>query len=232
MIRVIAFDADDTLWHNESVFQATEKQFAELLAAYHPEELTRKRLFDTEIRNLKHFGYGIKGFILSMIETAIELTEGEIRGVDVQQIIAWGHEMLAAPVQLLEGVRETIELLAPDYRLMLLTKGDLFDQESKLARSTLGELFSSVEIVSDKNAATYKAIIGRAGISAEEMLMVGNSLRSDVLPALDAGASAVHIPYYTTWAHEVVADDALEGREFARLESISELPAWLANRPR
>jgi len=162
-----------------------------------------------------------------MIETAIELTDGEISGRDIHQIIAWGHDMLRAPVELLEGVRDTIEVLSRNYRLMLLTKGDLFDQESKLARSGMGELFSAVEIVSDKNVGTYRAIMKRHTVEPERFLMIGNSLKSDVLPALDAGAFAIHIPYYTTWAHEQVAEAALAGRHFARLDRIGEVPGWL-----
>jgi putative hydrolase of the HAD superfamily len=227
MFDVIAFDADDTLWHNESTFQATEKQFAQLLGRPHDEEVVRKRLLETEVRNLGHFGYGVKGFILSMIETAIELTGGEIAGRDIHQIIAWGHDMLRAPVELLDGVRDTVEVLSRNYRLMLLTKGDLFDQESKLARSGMGELFSAVEIVSDKNVSTYRAIMKRHGVEPRRFLMIGNSLKSDVLPPLDAGASAIHIPYYTTWAHEQVPEEALAGRHFARLERIGEVPGWL-----
>ena len=225
MFEVIAFDADDTLWHNETVFQATEKQFAELLATHHPAEWVRQRLFATEMKNLQHFGYGVKGFILSMIETAIELTEGRIRGDEIHHIIQWGHEMLRAPVQLLDGVRETVETLSGRHRLMLLTKGDLFDQESKLARSGLGEYFSDVQIVSEKNAATYTRVIARSGVPADRFLMIGNSLKSDVLPAIEAGAMAIHIPYAVTWAHENVHDH--EG-DVTQLATISELPAWLA----
>lgn len=223
----IAFDADDTLWHNEPIFQATEAQFATLLAGYHSAAWVRERLFATEMKNLGHFGYGIKGFILSMIETAVELTEGRVGGEEVRQILAWGHEMLQHPVQLLDGVRETVEILASTHRLMLLTKGDLFDQEAKLARSGIGELFAAVEIVSEKNAATYRRIMTRHGATPDRFVMVGNSLRSDILPALEAGATAVHIPYFTTWAHEHLEEDAVNGAIFARLERISELPQWL-----
>jgi len=227
MVDVIAFDADDTLWHNERMFQATEAQFAELLAAYHPAEWVRERLFATEMKNLGHFGYGIKGFILSMIETALDLTESRIGGAEIRRIVDWGHFMLQHPVQLLDGVRETIEALNGSYRLMLLTKGDLFDQESKLARSGLGEFFDAVEIVSAKNAATYRTILTRHAIAPERFVMVGNSLRSDVLPALEAGALAVHIPYETTWAHEHLDEEMLAGKEFGVLERISDLPEWL-----
>jgi putative hydrolase of the HAD superfamily len=230
MVQVIAFDADDTLWHNETLFQATETQFAAMLARHHSEEWVRERLFATEMKNLAHFGYGIKGFILSMIETAIELTEERVSGAEIRRIIEWGHGMLLAPVDLLEGVAETIAALSPSYRLMLLTKGDLFDQESKLARSGLGEHFHAVEIVSKKDTRTYSAILARHGVAPQDFVMVGNSLKSDVLPALEAGAQAVHIPYALTWAHEVLEPAALQNRSFATLASIRELAAWLAKK--
>jgi putative hydrolase of the HAD superfamily len=230
VFELIAFDADDTLWHNETLFQATAREFAALLAHHHPPEWIQERLFATEMKNLRHFGYGIKGFTLSMIETSVELTEGRVTGAEIRTILGWGHAMLQAPIALLEGVRETIAALAREHRLMLLTKGDLFDQESKLARSGLGEHFGAVEIVSEKNARTYATIMTRHRLTPERFLMVGNSLRSDVLPVLDAGGAAVHIPYATTWAHEQVPEDAMAGRTFATLESIRELPAWLAAR--
>jgi putative hydrolase of the HAD superfamily len=232
MFKLIAFDADDTLWHNEVLFQETERQFAEMLSRYHSDQWVRERLFATEMKNLAHFGYGIKGFILSMIETALELTENRIGGGEIQRILNWGHEMLLAPVDLLDGVKETIEALAPDYRLMLLTKGDLFDQEAKLARSGLGDLFHAVEIVSRKDARTYASIYAKHAVSADQFVMVGNSLKSDVLPALESGAYAVHIPYQTTWAHEVVDEDVMRGKDFARLSSIRDLPLWLSEGPR
>ena len=230
MFELIAFDADDTLWHNETLFQATARDFAALLSSHHPAEWIQERLFATELKNLGHFGYGIKGFTLSMIETSVELTEGRVTGAEIQAILGWGHAMLQAPIALLDGVRETIAALAREHRLMLLTKGDLFDQESKLARSGLGEHFGAVEIVSEKNPRTYATIMTRHRLAPERFLMVGNSLRSDVLPVLDAGGAAVHIPYATTWAHEQVPEDAMTGRTFATLESIRELPAWLAAR--
>jgi putative hydrolase of the HAD superfamily len=227
MFEVIAFDADDTLWHNETLFQATAREFAALLSGHHAPEWIQERLFATEMKNLRHFGYGIKGFTLSMIETAVELTEGRVTGAEIKTILGWGHSMLQAPIALLEGVGETIAALAGAHRLMLLTKGDLFDQESKLARSGLGEHFSAVEIVSEKNVRTYATIMARHRLTPARFLMVGNSLRSDILPVLDAGGAAVHIPYATTWVHERVAEDAMAGRTFATLESIRALPAWL-----
>ena len=232
MFDIIALDADDTLWHNETLFQATAREFAALLARYHPPEWIQERLFATEMKNLRHFGYGIKGFTLSMIETSIELTEGRVTGGEIKTILGWSHGMLQAPIALLDGVRETIEALAEEHRLMLLTKGDLFDQESKLARSGLGEHFSAVEIVSEKDVRTYAKVMARHGLAPERFLMVGNSLRSDVLPVLDAGGAAVQIPYVTTWAHEQVAEGAMAGRTFAVLESIRELLPWLAARPK
>jgi putative hydrolase of the HAD superfamily len=226
--ELIAFDADDTLWHNETIFQATARDFAALLAGPHPPEWIQERLFATEMKNLRHFGYGIKGFMLSMIETAVELTDERVTGAQIKAILGWGHAMLQAPVSLLEGVRETIESLAAEHRLMLLTKGDLFDQESKLARSGLGEFFSAVEIVSEKNARTYATVMARHKVTPAGFLMVGNSLRSDVLPVLETGGSAVHIPYHTTWAHEHVGDEVMDGKAFTRLESIRALRPWLA----
>ncbi|HYR86037.1 MAG TPA: HAD family hydrolase [Terriglobia bacterium] len=225
---LIALDADDTLWHNEPKFYATQEQFRSLLTGYHTPAWIDERLHETEKRNLAHFGYGVKGFVLSMIETAVELTEGRISGQEVQQIINLGHSMLTAPVELIDGVREAVEQLSRDYPLALLTKGDLFDQETKLARSRLGELFSHVEIVSEKNAVTYSAVMKRRGVEPSRFLMVGNSLRSDVLPVLEAGGAAVHVPYPLTWVHEDVPEDALAGKHFACLTHIRELSAWLA----
>jgi len=227
MFELIAFDADDTLWHNETLFQATARDFAALLSGYHAPEWIQERLFATEMKNLRHFGYGIKGFTLSMIETAVELSEGRVTGDQIRTILGWGHRMLQAPIALLDGVQETIAALAGGRRLMLLTKGDLFDQESKLARSGLGEFFSAVEIVSEKSARTYSTIMARHQVAPARFLMVGNSLRSDVLPTLEAGGAAVHIPYATTWIHEQVAEEAVAGKTFVTLPTIRELPSWL-----
>ena len=225
--ELISLDADDTLWHNESIFTSTQKLFCELLARYHSLEWIEQRLYETEKENLQHFGYGVKGFTLSMIETAIELTEGRVTAAEVQSILELGRAMLKAPVDLLDGVGETIVELSKSHRLILLTKGDLFDQESKLARSRLGEHFSAVEIVSEKRASTYAAVMKRHGVTPARFLMVGNSLKSDILPVLEAGGAAVHIPYHTTWKHELVEDSALDGKQFARLTNFRELPEWI-----
>jgi putative hydrolase of the HAD superfamily len=225
--EVIAFDADDTLWHNEYLYLDTHEKFKQLLRQYHHEEWIEQRLNETEIRNLRHFGYGIKGFTLSMIETAIELSEGRMSGAEIQAIIEFGKEMTKAPVELLDGVRETIAKLAESYELMLITKGDLFDQEAKIARSGLGDYFSRIEVVSEKNAEIYQKIVAKHGIAPERFLMVGNSLKSDILPVIAIGGHAVLIPYRTTWIHERVSLSDLEPKSYIELEQISFLPNLL-----
>jgi putative hydrolase of the HAD superfamily len=229
MIKTIAFDADDTLWHNERMFVSTKDKYKKMLAAFHDAEWIEKRLDEAETRNIQHFGYGVKGFTLSMIETAIELTEGRITGGEIQLIIGYAREMLSSPVELLEGVKETIHDLSHQYNLMVITKGDLFDQEAKLARSGIGDYFSAFEIIPRKDKKTYQYILRRHKIEAEEFVMVGNSLKSDILPVLEAGARAVYIPSEIDWFHEMVTDDELKGKDFARLEVMSDLPAWLKN---
>lgn len=210
-LAAIAFDGDDTLWHNERIFTVTQERFAALLGPYSADDPMR-RLHETEMRNLQFFGYGIKAFTLSMIETALELSDGEIPGRDIGTIIQLSREMLQHPTELLPGVRETIESLGQRYRLMIITKGDLFDQESKIARSGLADLFEHVEVVSEKDEATYRRVLARHGVAPEEWLMVGNSVRSDILPAVAIGGRAVHVPYFTTWAHEE-AELGDEGRD-------------------
>ena len=201
MFDVIGFDADDTLWHNESIFTITQEKFREILHS-HNTELVNQTLSSTQIKNLKLFGYGIKGFIISMVETSVELTNGEIKGNEIQKIIDFGREMLANPIELLPHVQEVIEDLSRKYRLLLITKGDLIDQETKIARSGLAEYFTGVEIVSDKNTETYEKILSRHKIIASRFIMIGNSMRSDIVPIVQIGGQAVHIPYYSTWDHE------------------------------
>jgi len=225
MLRTLAFDADDTLWHNETHYAETQEAFRALLRAYHDDAWIDARLHDTEMRNLGHYGYGIKGFTLSMIETALELTEDRLDGAGIRRVVDLGKAMLSKPVEPLPGVAEVLQEMATSFDLMLITKGDLFDQETKLARSGLGTHFSKVEIVSEKDEGTYAAILDRHGIPAAAFAMVGNSVRSDILPVLALGARAVHIPYALTWAHEAVATP-LEA-PFPVLESIRELPALL-----
>ena len=222
----IGFDGDDTLWHNESIFSMTQERFRAILGGIDADEIDR-RLLETERRNLGLFGYGIKGFVLSMIETAIEVTDGRVEARDIQTLIEAGKSMLAHPVDLLDGVAETVEYLSHSHRLVLVTKGDLFDQESKIARSGLAELFDRIEIVSEKDPETYRRILARHGIAPDRFLMVGNSVRSDVLPVLEIGGRAVHVPYHITWAHELA--DAPEGNpRYVSLSRIAELPDWIA----
>jgi putative hydrolase of the HAD superfamily len=226
MITVIAFDGDDTLWHNESIFSVTQERFRSLMREYQSEHLD-DRLFATETRNLRLFGYGVKGFILSMIETAIEVSDGQVRAADIQSIIDAGKAMLDHPVEPLEGVREAVEALQARYRLMVITKGDLFDQESKLARSGLADLFWRVEIVSEKDERTYRRILNDGGIKPDEFMMVGNSIRSDVLPVVALGAQAVYVPYQLTWAHERADLNGAPRERVRTLDSLAELPALL-----
>lgn len=227
MFTAIAFDADDTLWHNERIFISAKEKYKRLLANYHDTDWIEQRLDETESRNIEHFGYGIKGFTLSMIETAVELTEGRIKGGEIQQIINYAREMMSSPIEILAGVRETIEEIADKYALLLITKGDLFDQEGKLARSGLGDFFTHVEIVSEKRKTTYENILTKHRIPKTEFVMVGNSLRSDILPVIELGAQAVHIPYESEWFHDRVSDEELQGKDFVRLEKIDLLPDWL-----
>lgn len=229
MFEMIAFDADDTLWHNEPHFNHTHEKFRDLLAHYHDAEWIEKRLVETEIRNLHLFGYGIKGFTLSMIETAIELTEGRIGGNEIEQILTFGKAMLAEPLQLLEDVANIIELLGQYCPLMIITKGDLFDQETKVARSGLADRFRHIEIVSEKNPQTYQRILERYQITPEKFLMIGNSLKSDVLPVLTIGGKAIHIPYQTTWEHERVSAEQLSQHRIHALSHIGNLPEFLMN---
>jgi putative hydrolase of the HAD superfamily len=226
MITAIAFDGDDTLWHNESIFSVTQERFRSLMRPYQSEQLD-ERLFAIETRNLRLFGYGVKGFILSMIETAIELSDGRVQAKEIQNIIDAGKAMLDHPVEPLEGVRETVETLRSDYRLMVITKGDLFDQESKLARSGLADLFWRIDIVSEKDERTYRRILLAAEIEADEFMMVGNSIKSDILPVVALGARAVHVPYRLTWAHERADLNGAPLERVSSLDSLAGLPALL-----
>jgi putative hydrolase of the HAD superfamily len=225
-IDVIGFDADDTLWHNEPLYTLTEEKFITLLSAHHTRADIEARLYATEIRNLEHFGYGIKGFTLSMIETAIELTGGDILGREIQQIIDYAREMLRAPVNLLDHAAEAVQALAASHTLILITKGDLFDQESKVARSGLANYFAHVEVVSEKDKPTYEAVLRKRGIDPATFLMVGNSLRSDILPIVALGGRAVHIPYLTTWTHETLGEP-LDAARYHALAHIGLLPALI-----
>ena len=221
---VIAFDADDTLWHNENIFEDVHERYRAMLARYHDSKAVEEAFYSMEMRNLDLYGYGVKGFTLSAIETAIQLTDGKISADEIRQLIDLGRNMLAHPVELLDGVAEALEALAPTHRLIVITKGDLLHQERKLSKSGLADYFETIEIVSEKNEATYASILKRQGIAPANFLMVGNSLKSDVFPVLALGGSAVHLPYHLTWKHERSDMLPLENNHFFTIENLRDLP--------
>jgi putative hydrolase of the HAD superfamily len=226
-LSAIGFDADDTLWQNEQFYRLTERRLTELLAEHaEPGDISRL-LLEAEKRNLAFYGFGIKGFTLSMIETAIEVTEGRVPAAVIQEILASGRELLRHPVETLPHVRETLEQLAGNYRIILITKGDLFDQERKLAQSGLGELFDAVEIVSEKNASTYQRVFSRHGDGPQRSMMVGNSLKSDVVPAIEAGSWGVYVPHDLTWVLEHV-EAPVDAARYRRVEHLGELMRLIA----
>ncbi len=226
-LTLAAFDGDDTLWHNEPLFWATQQRFAELLAPFCPADHLAETLLATEIANLALFGYGIKGFVLSMIETALEVSGNRVPNGVIQELLDRGKDMLAHPAHLLDGARGGVEAArALGLKTVLITKGDLFDQEGKLARSGLADLFDAVEIVSEKDEATYRTLFARHGDGPQSAVMIGNSVRSDILPVLAVGAAAVHVPYAMTWAHER-AEPPTDHPRYRRLGSLHELGALL-----
>ncbi len=227
-LTTIGFDADDTLWQNERFFRLTEAHFASLLADYADTDHLSERLLAAERRNVGSYGFGIKGFTLSMIETAIEVTGGKVPATVISDILAAGREMHAHPVETLPHAGDTLERLAGAYRIVLVTKGDLFDQERKLAQSGLGEFFDAVEIVSDKTTHTYKRVFTRHGDGPEHAMMVGNSLKSDIVPAIEAGSWGVHIPHDLTWALEHAEAPEAE-RRFHRIDHLGQLPDLIAD---
>ena len=206
-IKVIAFDADDTLWVNETYYREAEDKFVKLLTKYETENKLDQELFLTEINNLHLYGYGTKSFVLSMIECALNISNFKIKPEILYEIIEIGKDMLQKPLELLEGVEETLKALNPHYRLILATKGDLLDQERKLEKSGLIKYFHHIEILSDKKPENYEKLLSHLDISVSKFLMIGNSLKSDVLPLLEIGANAIHVPFHTTWAHEIVTYD-------------------------
>jgi putative hydrolase of the HAD superfamily len=226
-LTTIGFDADDTLWHSERVFRLTEERFAELLSEHVDTDGLSQRLLETEKRNLEYYGFGRKGFVLSMIETAIDVTDGKVPTAILKGLIDLGRDMAAHPIEILPDVRETLHAVAAQYRIVLITKGDLLDQEQKLACSGLGDLFHAVEIVSDKSPAIYRRIFARHGDGPERSMMVGNSLKSDVVPAIEVGSWGIFIPHPLTWALEHV-DAPTQAARFRQIERIGELPNLLA----
>ncbi|MWD28244.1 HAD family hydrolase [Aquicoccus sp. SCR17] len=227
MLRTIGFDADDTLWHNERLFKLTQARFAELLADHADEDHLHMRLLEAERRNIGRYGFGVKGFVLSMIETAIEVTEQRVPASAIAELIAAGQDMLEHPIELLPHAEETVRALADSHSLVLITKGDLIDQERKLAQSGLGDLFDAVEIVSDKRPETYSRIFATEG--PERAMMVGNSMKSDVRPALEAGAWGVWVPQPLAWdlEHEDPPESPERYRELADLSALPDLVAQI-----
>ncbi len=221
-ITTIGFDADDTLWQNESFFRMTEQRFAELLSDHGEHQVISARLLAAERRNLAFYGYGVKGFTLSMIETAVEITNGRVPAGVIAEILSFGRQMLQNPVETLPRARETLEALAGRYRIVLITKGDLFDQERKLAQSGLGDFFNAVEIVSEKTPQIYDRIFARHGDGVAQAMMIGNSLKSDVVPVIQAGGWGIHVPHELTWVLEH-GEAPVGNPRFRRIESLSGL---------
>ena len=221
-LATIAFDADDTLWHNERFFKLTEERFAELLRDHTDANGLPKRLYEAEKRNLGHYGFGVKGFVLSMIETALDVTDHKVPGEIIRELIDVGRDMLAHPIELLPHAQETIEALAGQHQIVLITKGDLLHQERKLAQSGLGDFFDAVEIVSDKTPDVYARIFARHDGGAEAAMMVGNSMKSDVRPAIDAGSYGVFVPHDLAWDFEHA--DAPEHPRYHEIADLGALP--------
>ncbi len=225
-IQVIAFDADDTLWVNEPYFQETEQRFCTLLEDYMPHHSVSKELFKTEMDNLALYGYGVKGFMLCMVETALRISNHTISSSVIDTILGYGKALLEKPIELLEGVEEVLHALKGHYRLVVATKGDLLDQERKLRKSGLEHFFHHIEIMSDKQEKDYRKLISHLDIAPEQFLMLGNSLKSDVLPVLSIGGHGVHIPYHTTWTHEQIEHN-ISHPNFIQLQHISEILPYL-----
>lgn len=226
-IKVVAFDADDTLWVNEPYFREAESEVARLLSSYETENKIAQELYRIEIDNLPYYGYGVKGFIISMIELAIQLSNYNCNPIIIEKIIDIGKDMLSKPIELLEGVQDTLERLTGDYKLIVATKGDLLDQERKLQKSGLLAYFHHVEVMSDKKESDYLKIVKHLDIKPSELLMVGNSLKSDILPLTKIGAKAIHIPFHTTWEHEKVCKSQHSTTSYLTLKSIIELKSFL-----
>lgn len=224
---LIAFDADDTLLQNEDLYIEAEALLVKLLSPYQEEQAVRQQLFHTESRNIEFFGYGMKVYALSLVEAAIELSQGRIPASDLQILINQARKMMTADVHVFEGAVEVLSILADKYPLMVITKGDLYEQEDKVARSGLGQFFRQVEVVSEKTSASYRRILERYGISPGRFIMVGNSIRSDILPVLELGGQAVYIPFAATWAHEIAELPPAGHPGFFQVECLAQLPALL-----
>ena len=227
MIEIIGLDADDTLWHNEQLYHQAKKKFAQILGKYNSSQQASLHLDQTEVRNIAHYGYGIKSFTLSMIETAVEVSNGQVEGDVIDELIAIAKQMLSADVELVEGAEETLEILSTKYDLMLITKGDSYEQERKIARSGINHYFRYLEVVAEKSEASYHKILGQYNLDPTRFLMVGNSLRSDILPVVRIGGRGVYIPNDQTWFHEHASQEDIEDLEYGELERLSQLPDYL-----
>ncbi|MEY8848943.1 HAD family hydrolase [Psychroserpens sp. XS_ASV72] len=222
-IKVIGFDADDTLWVNETYFRDAELEFAKLLSSYETVNKIDQELFKMEMKNLPLYGYGVKGFVLSMVEMALELSNNNVSNATINAILNIGKDMLNKPVELLDGVEETLKALSQNYRLILVTKGDLLDQERKLEKSGLIDYFHHIEVLSDKQEANYSKLLNHLDIMPSEFLMVGNSLKSDILPLVNIKAKAIHVPFHTTWLHEQVHDDETKDKTYKTVNSLLDI---------
>ena len=222
-IKVVAFDADDTLWINETYFREAEHQFAKLFTAFETENKIEQELFKTEIKNLELYGYGVKGFMLSMVECALEISNNNLNPLLLNDVLNIGKEMLEKPIELLEGIEEVLKSLKGKYKLIVATKGDLLDQERKLEKSGLLHYFHHIEVMSDKRENDYKKLLSHLDIEAKELLMIGNSLKSDILPLVKIGATAIHVPFHTTWAHEEVSFKEQSKSTYKTVKNIKEI---------
>ncbi|AUC81607.1 HAD family hydrolase [Lacinutrix sp. Bg11-31] len=226
-IKVIGFDADDTLWVNETYFRDAESEFSKLLNRFETENKIDQELFKMEMKNLPVYGYGVKGFVLSMVEMALELSNNTVSNKTIEKILEIGKEMINKPVDLLDGVEVVLKELSKKYRLIVVTKGDLLDQERKLQKSGLLDYFHHIEVLSDKKEDNYSRLLKHLDIKPEHFLMIGNSLKSDILPLVAIGAKAIHIPFHTTWAHEEVTEKDANKKTYKTLNSLLDLPKLL-----
>ena len=229
MIEIIAFDADDTLWHNEHFYSETKKKFEKIISKYTGNDRRVDYLDKLEEKNIAYYGYGIKSFTLSMIEAAIEMTAGNISGKDIHLILQLSKEMLDQELLLLDGVEETLSTLSERVPLMIITKGDLFEQHRKVLRSGIADYFEYIEVVAEKTVDVYRALMHRYRITPEHFLMIGNSLRSDIQPLVQLGAQAVYVPYATTWAHEFKLEEQLESHQYFEVARIDEVISLIQN---
>ena len=226
-IKVIGFDADDTLWVNETFFREAELEFARLLSPYETANKIDQELFKKEMDNLEMYGYGVKAFVLSMVESAIEISNGSVSNKTLGKILGIGKWMINQPVELLDGVEEVLKALSKKYRLILATKGDLLDQERKLEKSGLTDYFHHIEVLSDKKEANYSKLLNHLDINPSEFLMIGNSLKSDILPLVNIKAHAIHVPFHTTWAHEQVTEEETNGKAYKTVSSLRDILKFL-----